>query len=72
MKKYIYIISVTIIAICILGVVNNVKKSDTVQTSSNIQNNDISNKKIEWGIKRNKEHEQPDVEIGRASCRERV
>lgn len=61
MKKYIYIISITIIAICILGVVNNVKKSDTVQTSSNIQNNDISNKKIEWGIKRNKEHEQPDV-----------
>ena len=57
MKKYIYIISITIIAICILGVVNNVKKSDTVQTSSNIQNNDISNKKIEWGIKRNKEHD---------------
>ena len=51
MKKYIYIISVTIIAICILGVVNNVKKSDTVQTSSNIQNNDISNKKIEWETK---------------------
>ena len=30
---------------------------DTVQTSANV----VSDKKIEWGIKRNDNHEQPDL-----------
>lgn len=33
------------------------KQENTIQTTTNV----LSNKKIEWGIKRNRNHEQPDV-----------
>lgn len=48
----------SIIAILILLILTIcINKSKTIQTNSNI----ISTKKIEWGIKRNDNHEQPDV-----------
>lgn len=59
MKKYICII-ITIIAVFTFSIINNIKKPKTIETNSSVENN-LSNKKIEWGIKRNKEHEQPDV-----------
>lgn len=49
------IISIT--ALAFLPVISK-KGNDIVQTSSNLS---ISNKKIGWGIKRNDNHEQPDL-----------
>ena len=60
MKKYIYIISITIITLFTISIVNSTNNPKTIETNSSVENS-LSNKKIEWGIKRNKEHEQPDV-----------
>lgn len=56
-KKYLLLIM--IMAVCLYGFVK--LKSDTIQTSTEIENENLSNKKIGWGIKRNDNHEQPDV-----------
>ena len=56
MKKILYILSAFIIAIFTFCVINS-SKEETIQTSSV----ELSNKKIEWGIKRNDNHEQPDL-----------
>lgn len=67
MKKYIKEISIiAFIAVVIVGiaVVNNTNKETNILTSTNLDNSQIeslSNKKIGWGIKRNDNHEQPDV-----------
>ena len=53
--KFIFII-ILIIVICILSSIL-MKENKTVETSSQ----GVSTKKIEWGIKRNDTHEQPDV-----------
>ena len=53
--KFIFII-ILITIIIILSLFLKMK-NETVETSSNI----VSTKKIEWGIKRNENHEQPDV-----------
>ena len=53
--KFIFII-VLIIIIIILSFFLK-EKNETVETSSDV----VSTKKIEWGIKRNDNHEQPDV-----------
>lgn len=53
--KFIFII-ILIIVICILSSIL-MKENKTVETSSQV----VSTKKIEWGIKRNDTHEQPDV-----------
>ena len=57
-KKIITLIIITIlvIGIIILSVINNNNNEKTIETSSN-----ISNKKIEWGIKRESNHKQPDL-----------
>lgn len=64
-KIIIYTISITCIFVFTFSVANLNKIRDTnqvIQTSSTIQNIDgLSNKKIGWGIKRNDNHEQPDV-----------
>ena len=49
-------ISILIFLIIILSIVME-QKSKSIETGSNI----ISTKKIEWGIKRNENHEQPDL-----------
>lgn len=60
MKKILYILSIFIIAIFTVSVVNTIKNENTIQTSgSTIEN--LSTKKIEWGIKRNDNHKQPDL-----------
>lgn len=67
MKKYIKEISIiAFIAVVIVGmaVVNDTNKETNILTSTNLDNSQIeslSNKKIGWGIKRNDNHEQPDV-----------
>ena len=68
MKKIIEKISIITIATSfLLGlvVVGNMEKSNkTVSTSTTIDETNIEsldNKKIGWGIKRNDNHEQPDV-----------
>lgn len=67
MKKYIKEISIiSIIAVLILGVeaLNKQNKTSAVLTSTSpeqAQIESLSNKKIGWGIKRNDNHEQPDV-----------
>lgn len=61
----IYTISITCIFVFTFSVASLNKIRDTskvVQTSSTIQSIEgLSNKKIGWGIKRNDNHEQPDV-----------
>ena len=58
MKKINYkIISILVIAIFSLSVFSMNQKEKSIETSSNT----ISSKKIEWGIKRNNNHNQPDV-----------
>ena len=54
-RKFIFII-ILIVIICILSNVL-LEKSKTIETSSEM----VSTKKIEWGIKRNDSHSQPDV-----------
>ena len=41
-----------------LCTITNIGKKEYIQTSANIN---LSNQKIEWGIKRGKEHKQPDL-----------
>ena len=49
----------TVILTCVFTIsVINTKKPNAVQTSSTAT---ISDKKIEWGIKRGRDHEQPDL-----------
>ena len=55
-KKYIKIIFITILIFLII-ILSLVKENKSVETSSNV----VSAKKIEWGIKRNENHEQPDL-----------
>lgn len=55
-KRY-FIILILLIAIFSLSVIQMNINEETVTTSSNIQDN----KKIGWGIKRNNNHEQPDL-----------
>lgn len=58
-KKIIYITLILIVGIFTFSVVSlnkNINK-ETVSTSASI----LSNKKIGWGIKRNENHEQPDL-----------
>ena len=58
-KTKIKIIVIIVLAITIvsLSIILNKEQENTVQTSTQ----SVSNKKIGWGIKRNKNHEQPDV-----------
>ena len=53
--KIIFIIILIIVIILLSFLIEN--ENNVIETSSDI----ISNKKIEWGMKRNKEHNQPDV-----------
>lgn len=67
MKKYIKEISIiAFIAVIIVGiaVINNTNKETNILTSATLDQSQIeslSNKKIGWGIKRNDNHDQPDV-----------
>ena len=53
--KIIFIIILIIVIILLSLFIEN--ENNVIETSSDI----ISNKKMEWGVKRNKEHNQPDV-----------
>ena len=53
--KNIFIIILIIVIILLSFFIEN--ENNAIETSSDI----ISNKKIEWGVKRNKKHNQPDV-----------
>ena len=53
--KIIFIIILIIVIILLSLFIEN--ENNVIETSSDI----ISNKKIEWGVKRNKKHNQPDV-----------
>ena len=58
MKKINYIlIAILIITIFSLSVISENIKEDTILTNNKV----LSNEKIGWGIKRNNNHEQPDV-----------
>ena len=60
MKKKNISLIILIFAILIVSIITIskfIKESQTIETS----NNNISNKKIGWGIKRNSSHEQPDL-----------
>jgi len=60
MKRYFMLFSIFTIAIFTFCVVNTTKEEENIQTSSQTMES-LSNKKIEWGIKRNDNHEQPDL-----------
>lgn len=55
-NKTIKIISIFLIIFLII-ILSIMVENGTIQTSSNV----VADKKIEWGIKRNKNHEQPDL-----------
>ena len=55
-RIYIYGILVLILMVGSILIAN--KRSGTIQTNSNVA---LSNTKIEWGIKRGNNHEQPDL-----------
>ena len=55
-NKTIKIISIFLIIFLII-ILSIMVENGTIQTSSNV----VSDKKIEWGIKRNENHEQPDL-----------
>ena len=57
-KKYIYLLLIIILIIVCVFVIQKCNEN-TIYTSSNVTGYD--NKKIEWGIKRNNNHEQPDL-----------
>ena len=63
--KFIYCICITILIIC--GAILIQKNQSTVSTNSNVASNTSQEassndtKKMSWGIKRNSNHEQPDV-----------
>lgn len=57
-KKYFFLI--IIIALLIFWIAN-VKQEKNVITTSSLTVENLSSKKIEWGIKRNENHEQPDL-----------
>ena len=59
-KNNIFYISFTILCILVfsISVINIGKKEEVIQTSATTS---LSNEKIEWGIKRNDNHMQPDL-----------
>ena len=58
-KKILGIIwGVVLICVLVFSLAQFSEKQQTIETSST---SSLSNKKIEWGIKRGKNHEQPDV-----------
>ena len=59
-KKSIYLACALIIVVFIVSTIksNVLKNSETVTTSAGVT---LDNKKIEWGIKRSDNHEQPDL-----------
>ena len=59
MKKYYYILELIITLVFTISVISLNSNYDAVQTSGTIAT--LSTKKIEWGIKRNNNHEQPDL-----------
>ena len=56
-KATIIIVVTTFLIICILTGISISNQEDTQPTNATT----VSNKKIGWGIKRNDNHEQPDV-----------
>ena len=60
MKKYFYTFSILVIAIFTFCIVNSLTSNKTINTSATTIES-LSSKKIEWGIKRNDNHEQPDL-----------
>lgn len=60
MKKIFYTLSIFIIAIFTFSIIKFMESGETIQTSGNVVDK-LSTKKIEWGIKRNDNHEQPDL-----------
>ena len=60
MKKIFYTLSIFIIAIFTFSIIKFMEREKTIQTSGKIVDT-LSTKKIEWGIKRNDNHEQPDL-----------
>ena len=59
MKIYYYILELIVTLVFIISVISLNSNYDAVQTSGTIAT--LSTKKIEWGIKRNNNHEQPDL-----------
>ena len=56
-KKVKIIISIIIIILVVILSIGEKQKEQNIETSVST----ISSKKMEWGIKRNNNHEQPDV-----------
>lgn len=59
MKKYFYLLGILIIIIFTFSIIKMNRSEDIIQTSGIPST--LSNKKIEWGIKRNNNHNQPDL-----------
>ena len=60
MKKYSYMFAIVVIAIFTFSIISLNGEKQTIQTSASSLES-LSSKKIEWGIKRNDNHEQPDL-----------
>lgn len=60
-KKYFYLCSVIVILIFTFSIVNMSKGDEVTISTSGTFVDGLSSKKIEWGIKRNDNHNQPDL-----------
>lgn len=60
MKKYSYMFTIVVIAIFTFSIISLNDAKQTIQTSASSLES-LSSKKTEWGIKRNDNHEQPDL-----------
>ena len=57
-KKYFYVGIIFVVLLIMFIVIKGVDSGITLQTSAT---GNLSNKKIGWGVKRNTNHEQPDL-----------
>lgn len=60
MKKKFYIIGICIVSILTFSIIEVIKNRETLLTNAQVATT-LSNKKIGWGIKREKDHNQPDL-----------
>lgn len=60
MKKKAYIIGICIVSILTFSIIEVIKNKETFLTNVEVSTT-LSNEKIGWGIKREKDHNQPDL-----------
>ena len=61
LKKEYILLSILCLGMIAFGFTVLNSNQETIQVNSNLANSSLSNEKIEWGLKRAKDHQQPDL-----------